>query len=274
MSFWSTETRDGVVVATYSNPPMNYATGPSMEEFGRLVESWKDPAVRAVVLCGHREAGAFITHFRVEDILEVIGDREALRVLGTAFTRSRHELRTTLRNLPKPVITAMNGNTMGGGFEIALSTDIRIGQRGDYRYGLPEVAFGIIPGGSGTQRLSRLIGAGRALEFIMRSRVVTPEVALELGVINEIADDAVARAVEIAAEIARLPPRAIAAAKIAVYTGSDTHLQAGLEIEGNAVMDTLLSDDARTAMQTYVALPYEARRDWLEHGEHSAYTGR
>src|SRR5690606_7835917 len=141
------------------------------------IESWKDPAVRAVVLCGGLE-GAFITHYSVEELLELANDHEGMRVAGTSLTRAYHAMLLALRDLPKPVIVAMNGNTMGGGFELSLSCDIRIGQKGDIRYGLPEVRLGILPGGSGTQRLSRLIGAGRAIEFILRSRVVTPEVAL------------------------------------------------------------------------------------------------
>ena len=93
---------------------------------------------------------------------------------------------------------------------ISLSCDIRIGQRGDHRFGLPEVKLGILPGGSGTQRLARLIGAGRAVEFVIRSRVVRPEKALELGLVHELADDALARAKEIGHEIANFPPIAVA----------------------------------------------------------------
>src|SRR5699024_9005364 len=97
-------------------------------------------------------------------------DRETMRaVVGTTLNRGYQSLLLSLRNLPKVVIAAMNGNTMGGGFELSLACDIRVGERGDYRYGFPEVRFGIIPGGGGTQRLSRLIGAGRATEFILMS---------------------------------------------------------------------------------------------------------
>jgi enoyl-CoA hydratase len=188
-----------------------------------------------------------------------------LRVAGTSLTAGYQRLLSSLRDLPKPVIVAMNGDAMGGGFELCLSCDIRIAQRGDHRFGLPEVKLGILPGGSGTQRLSRLIGAGRAIDLILRSRVVRPEEALALGLVHELADDALARAREIAREMAALPPIAIARAKHAVYLGSDAHLQAGLDIEGSAFLETMLSDDALAAMKAYVALPFEQRRAWIEH---------
>jgi enoyl-CoA hydratase len=168
----------------------------------------------------------------------------------------------------------MNGDTMGGGFELSLSCDIRIAQRGDHRFGLPEVKLGILPGGSGTQRLSRLIGAGRAIEFILRSRVVRPEEALALGLVHEVVDDALVRAKEVAHEMANFPPIAVARAKHAVYAGSDTHLAAGLDMESSAFLETMLSDDGLLAMKTYISLPYEKRRDWLEHPTNPAYKGK
>ncbi|MGE4089877.1 MAG: enoyl-CoA hydratase/isomerase family protein [Candidatus Binatia bacterium] len=194
--------------------------------------------------------------------------------MGTALNKGYHAMLQRMSNLPKPVIVAMNGDTMGGGFELSLSCDIRIGQQADIRYGLPEVKLGILPGGSGTQRLSRLIGVGRAAEFILRSRVVRPEEALALGLVHEVVDDALARAKEIAVEIAAFPPVAVARAKHAVYVGSDTHLAAGLDVESSAFLETMLSEDGLLAMKTYIALPYEKRREWLEKPAAPEYKGK
>ncbi len=273
MAMWTTETTDGVVVATYNNPPMNYFCAEGAQKFNKLIEEWRKPKYTAVIMTG-AIPGKFITHYSVEELVDMASDREKMQALGTSLTSGYHGMLLRMRNLPKPVIVAMNGDTMGGGFELSLACDIRIGQRGDYRFGLPEVKLGILPGGSGTQRLSRLIGVGRAVEFVMRSRVVRPEEALELGLVHELADDALSRAKEIGHEIANFPPIAVARAKHAVYAGSDTHLEAGLDIESSAFFETMLSDDGLLAMQTYIDLPYEKRRDWIENPTNPGYKGK
>jgi len=86
-----------------------------------------------------------------------------------------------------PTIAAINGNCLGAGFEFTLCCDLRIAEDGPYRIGLPEVTVGILPGGGGTQRLPRLIGMPRALEYMLLGRTFNPREAATLGLVNEIA---------------------------------------------------------------------------------------
>lgn len=263
MSLWSTENVGGVVIATYTNPPMNYFCAQGAQELSALIDRWASPDIRAVVLTGVPK-GPFITHYSVEELLSYAEDRDSFKQAGTALNDGYHGLLLRLRDLPKPVIAAMNGDAMGGGFELCLACDIRVAGSGDHRFGLPEVKLGIIPGGSGTQRLARLIGAGRAIEFVLRGRVVTPEMALGLGLVHELAADALTRAREIAAEMSTLSAHAVGMVKRAVYDGIDTNLAAGLKIEAQSFVSTMLSDDAVQAMRYYVSLPTSKRRAWLE----------
>jgi enoyl-CoA hydratase len=263
VALWSVEREGGVVIARYAHLPMNYLCAQGTQELVALIETWRDPSVRVVVLSGGTP-GRFITHYSVEELAALAENRPAMRAMGVALNRSYHSMLRNLRDLPKPVVVAMTGDTMGGGFELSLACDIRIAAAGDHRFGLPEITLGILPGGSGTQRLSRLIGVGRAIDFILRGRICPPEEALAFGIVHEVAEDAEARAREIARQLATLSPVAIAEIKRAVYQGGELHLEAGLEIEGEAFMATMRSDEGLETMHEYVALPIEKRRAWLE----------
>jgi len=264
MALWKVDKdAGGVVVATYTNPPMNYFCAQGTQELGALIQTWGDPEVRAVVLTGGMP-GKFITHYSVEELAALAADHATMRALGLGLNHGYHELLRSLRDLPKPIVVALNGDTMGGGFELSLSCDIRIAASGDFRIGLPEVTLGILPGGSGTQRLSRLLGAGRAIDFILRGRICRPEEALAIGLVHEVASDALARARALASDLAQLSPVAIAEIKRAVYRGSDAPLDAGLALESESFMATMFSPEGLDTMREYVALPLEKRRDWLE----------
>jgi enoyl-CoA hydratase len=172
---------------------------------------------------------------------------------------------------PKVIIAAMNGDAMGGSFELTLACDIRIGQHGDIRYGNPEIRVGVIPGAGGTQRISRLVGLARALDWVLRGRIVTPEEALELGLVHEVVTDAPTRALELAEEMALLPPMAVANAKRALYQGADTDLEAAYEIENMNWTEVMQSDDAKLALQTFLAVDPTSRREWFESGSTKTY---
>jgi enoyl-CoA hydratase len=265
---WDVAREGAVVIATYAHPPMNYYTDAALEQLDGLIDAWlDDDDARVVVLTGGAE-GRFITHFDVDEILR---NQEKGDSIFEAPKRSRRAQALTrrLHELPQPVIAAMNGDTMGFGFELSLAADLRVAQRGDYRIGLPEVRLGLTPAGSGLTRLTKLVGRARALDLILRAQVVTPERALELGLVTELADDASAAALAIAAELAAMPAIAVAMAKKAIHQGADLPLDLALAFEVESSFRLKQSPDIVVPMREYLALALEDRRAWLD-GERPA----
>ncbi len=263
MQYWVTSRRGPVEIAAFSNPPHNYLTRGVIDELEHLVVEWRDPSIRAVVIQSHDQAAGFFTQYSVEELDGLASDPALSRYAGP-LVRGYKAIFDQMTALPKVIIAAMNGDAMGGGFELTLACDLRIGQRGDFRYGNPEVRAGVIPGAGGTQRVTRLVGLARALDWVLRGRIVRPEVAFELGLVHELVDDAPTRALELAQEIACLPPMSVANAKRALYLGADANLQAAFEIENMAWTEVMQSDDARLALKTCIAVDPDSRRDWFE----------
>jgi len=211
----SLEFNGGVATVTITNPPLGTMDPDTVFELAEIMPRLKESGVRAVIFTGGVE-GFFIRHYSVVEL-----DKSAQgAALGTAERRIRppvnlHDLLLDIENLPKPVISALNGTAMGGGWEFAMATDIRVAKDGPYRFGLPEVSVGILPGAGGTQRLTNLVGRNRAIEMMLRARTVSPSQALAYGMIEELvpadtAETALTRAQSIAAEIAGRSPLAVA----------------------------------------------------------------
>ena len=270
MEFWTSERRGAVEIATFSNPPRNYIGKPQLDELAQLVAQWRDPAIRAVVIQSRTGENTGFTQYSVEELYGMASDPALSRYAGAAV-RGYKAMFDDMMALPKVVIAAMNGDALGGGFELTLACDLRIGQRGDFRYGNPEVRAGVMPGAGGTQRISRLVGLARALDWVLRGRIVPPEVALQLGLVHEVVDDAPTRALELAEEIAMLPPMSVANAKRALYLGADSNLQAAYEIENMNWTEVMQSDDAKVALSTFVAVDPDERRDWFESANSKNY---
>ena len=261
---FTVEENDGVLVVTYSSDPLNYLNMAALHEFGQLLPVMAQPQYRAVIFQSRPDEVGFLTHFSVEEIYELIIKTPETSRYSADAVRGFKALIDQIVALPKVTIAAMNGDTMGGGHELALACDLRIGEIGDYRYGQPEVRLGIIPGAGGSQRLARLIGLGKAIDIILRGRVVTPEEAQALGITTELVADAPARALEIAKEIATFPPMGVAKAKASIYKGFNTDLQSGLEMESLFWQEAMQSDDAKLAMVEFLKVPLDKRRDWIE----------
>jgi enoyl-CoA hydratase len=277
-----TEKRGRVLIVRLDNPPRNFMTTAMVGELDALTRDLEtDDSIGSVMITGAIE-DVFITHFDVEEIVRgsegiratissaqaggslraigaverVPGGRSLLTrtpMAGVLALRQIHELFLRMNRLDKVFVAAINGLALGGGCELALACDLRIMAIGDHRIGLPEMTLGIIPGGGGTQRLSRTLGPGRALEMMLEGRALAPEEAVEAGLVHRItaADALFDEALATAERLARRSPVAVAALKRAVYEGASRSLSEGLHIERTGFLAASSTSAARRAMRAY-----------------------
>jgi len=154
---------------------------------------------------------------------------------------------------PKPLIAAVEGFALGGGFELALCADIIVAGEGA-RLGLPEVKVGILPGGGGTQKLARLVGTKRAMLLLMTGRMFSAAEALSMGAVSEVAPtgQALARAIEIAREIATMPPISVMQIKEIVNAGLNAPLDTALMLERKAFQLQFATRDQKEGMRAFM----------------------
>lgn len=160
------------------------------------------------------------------------------------FIITIRNLLTAIQNLPVPVISAINGIALGGGTEVALASDIRIASE-NASMGLTEARLAIIPGGGGTQRLPRIIGAAKAKELIFTGRRVDAAEALKIGLVNTVtsSENLLTESLKMANMIAKTGPIAVEMAKYAIDKGMEVDLATGLAIESNAYRVTIPTED-------------------------------
>ncbi len=203
-----------------------------------------DASVRAVILTGTGRSFSTGADLKERAGMSPAEVRDFLVRVGHLFS--------AIENLPCPVICGINGFALGGGLELALACDFRIAQD-DALLGLTETSLGIIPGAGGTQRLTRLIGSGRAKRMILTARKISAAQALSIGLVDETAqpgslDEACLRLAE---EIAKNAPIAVRQAKFAINAGSNVDLATGLAIERNAYEITIPTKDRTEALQAF-----------------------
>lgn len=245
------EQRGAVAVVRFNNPPSGLIAMKGAAHLADSIEDlFRDSSVRVIVLTGGLP-GVFIRHADVSQILRAGEALAAKRVepaglIASPFAR----LNRLCETAPVPVIAAINGTCMGGGLEIALCCTYRIACRSVAEIGLPEIRLGIFPGSGGIRRLGRLIGVHQARAFILRGVVVAAQQALAMGLVDEIADSAVARAVELADELAGRSPAAVRAI---MELGRATDLDVG-SWEGATRFAALLRDhpEIRERLRTFV----------------------
>ncbi|MGB8509445.1 MAG: enoyl-CoA hydratase-related protein [Pyrinomonadaceae bacterium] len=241
------EKRGRVAFITINRPQkMNALNIKTREEGAAALEALRDDEeVRVVVFTGAGDK-AFVAG---ADIAEFEG-RTALTQRDVMTGRS---LFTAVDSFPKPVIAMINGYCLGGGCELALSCDLRIASE-TAKFGQPEINLGIIPGGGGTQRLTRLVGEGKAMELILTGDIVDAKTAHNLGLVNMVvpAAELEAKTLEIANRIAEKSPVALRMAKEAVKLASRSTLDEGLRREVDLFALCFSSEDKDEGVRAFL----------------------
>ena len=220
------EKRGGVAILTINRPDKLNALNNAVHAEGvaALDELRSDDEVRVLVITGAGEK-SFIAG---ADISEFAG-KSPLDQRNSFYERT---LFNSIDTFPKPVIAMVNGFCLGGGNELALACDIRICTP-NAKFSQPEINLGIMPGGGGTQRLTRLIGEGRSMEMMLTGDMIDAETAHKFGLVNHVynADELEAKTMELANKIAEKAPIALQLCKEAVKFASRSNLDEGLRRE-------------------------------------------
>lgn len=233
------EEKDGVSVLTLNRPDvMNAFNFDLLRALKAQIDGLRfRPQIRVVII-----TGAGPKAFCAGADLKERATLTPLQVKEFIFTI--RDLFSSIENLNKPVIAAVNGIALGGGTELALACDIRLAAE-TAGMGLTETRLAIIPGAGGTQRLPRLVGRGKAKELIFTGKRVSAEEALAIGLVNRVCapGDLLESSREMAAAICETGPIAIEQAKYAINHGLETDLHTGLAIESNAYWVTIPTKD-------------------------------
>ncbi len=254
MTLVTTERRGAVAIISYANPAFGTMTAAGANEMlAAVTEAFEDAAVRVLVITGGLP-GVFIRHYDVGELSAASDRLETAPPPAAAAPPGGRPggflgLTDLIASADKPVIAAINGLCMGGGFELSLACDLRIAGTGVEAIGLPETRVGIFPGGGGTQRLPRLIGEARAVDVILRGLTFSGPDAAKLGMVHECVDDPLARALDIATELAGRGAEGLAFAKRLTRAALDRPLAEGLADERASFQAVMRTASAREALR-------------------------
>ena len=239
--------KNKVAVVTINHAPGNKLNTQVYQEITQLMGELEDNQhVHAIVITGAGEE-AFVAGADINEILELdtVGMMDLTKITRIAFSR--------IENLNKPVIAAVNGVARGGGFELALSCNLRIASE-TAEFSFPEINLGVIPGGGGTQRIQKVVGQGTANELLYFGEAIDAERAYQLQIVNKVVrqEELLSTAIEWAEKLAQKAPVALRMMKLAVHSGSNVDLETALTIEGTSFDGVFATQDRKDAMTAFV----------------------
>ncbi|AEJ43751.1 enoyl-CoA hydratase/isomerase family protein [Alicyclobacillus acidocaldarius] len=229
------------------NPPVNALNRAAFEALYECIkEAEKDPNVRVVVIVGSGKK-SFVAGIDVKEVAQYDA-----RQMAEFNCISGRALRA-IEQCTKPVVCVVSGIAYGAGFELALACDFRLAAQNAV-FALPELSLGIIPGGGGTQRLTRCVGPAKAKEIVMLGRPLPAEEAKALGVACDVVEpekleEATTNLVN---ELIQRPLIALAEAKLAIANALDVPIEAGLSLEQRAFMTAFQSRDGQEGIRAFV----------------------
>ena len=237
----------GIATITFNRPKnLNAMNSETITELQDAVTVCRNnEKIRVIILTGSGEK-AFVAGADIKE-MEDLRASEALE-----FMELGHETLRLLETTSKPSIAAINGFALGGGMEIALACDVRFASE-NARFGQPEILIGMIPGWGGTQRLPRIIGMGRAKEYIISGEQINVERAYEIGLVNRVypSDRLMKETRNFATKLASMPAFAIKMAKHAINFGYDLSLDNANRLEMGCCAQCFSTEDQKEGMKAF-----------------------
>ena len=234
-----------VALLRLNRPEARNALSPEMMErlAAELERLDPDPEVRCIVIAGSDEV------FAAGADIKAMSERS----FAEALYHPAAEFWKRLAKVKTPLVAAVSGYALGGGCELALACDMIVASE-TAEFGQPEITLGIIPGGGGTQRLARVLGKQRAMEYVLTGRRFDAETARELGLVNRVVGDGrwLEEALELARTVAERPPIAARLAKQAVLAAEETAMSAGLEHERRLYELAMATEDRVEGMKAFL----------------------
>lgn len=248
MGLVNVEIREKIAIVTIDNPPMNALSAAVKEQLrATFAQLHANDDVLSIILTGAGQK-AFVAGADIKELPKRIGNPDLLpQIMET------HHFFNSIDYSPKLTIAVLNGYTLGGGCELALTCDLRIAEQQAW-IGVPEVKLGLLPGAGGTQRLPRLIGEAKAKELLFTGEHISAEEAWRIGLVNRVVPtgEGLQAALGLAQKICQNSPSALQNIKRAVNEGLELPIQQALQLEAELFQDLFLKEDVKEGVQAFL----------------------